>query len=248
MNLAQLPSRPFTEGYVRAYARRLGLDEVKAVARLRQDWPLGDEALPEPVGVSDDADPRIAVVAAAGALVVVAIVVWNIAQRAMADRAPVESAAIAQAPAVSKLPPPGTPVELGQPLPPPVEATLPPPYITPGLEPEGASAAPPAGSIVAAPADEPVRFFQVKGKVYGAPAEQSQVTLQAVNAVFVILRGRDDSVQEIMELKAGDAYRAPADPGLAIDVTAPSSVEVYVGGQYKGRLTQSLNQISALAR
>jgi len=248
MNLAQLPSRPFTEGYVRAYARSLGLDEGRAIARLRQDWPLEDEALPEPVGVPDEADPRVRVIAAAGVLVILAIVIWNVATRAMAEREPVFDAdAIAEAPKTVNLPPPGTPVELGHPLPPPVEATLPPPYITPGLEPDGPPAAPAPGALIAAPTDEAVRFFQVKGKMYGAPPQASVVTLQATAGVFVILR-RGDKVLEIQELKAGDAYRAPMDAGLAIDVTAPSALEVYVGGQYRGRLTQTLNQISALAR
>ena len=87
-----------------------------------------------------------------------------------------------------------------------------------------------------------------KGKIYGVPPEQSLVTLQAVSNVFVILRDAGDDVQEIHELKIGEAYRAPMDGGLAIDVTAPSAVEVYVGGIYKGRLTQSVNKISALAK
>ncbi len=241
MNFAQLPSRPFAEGYVRAYAKVLGLDEGMAIARLRQDWPMGDGALPEPLGVSADADPRIGLVAAAGALVIVAIVIWNIAQRAMAERAPPATSAIAQSAA---LPAPKL-VDLGQPLPPPIEATLPAPYVTPGLEPEVAVE---GAAQVSAPVDEPVRMFQVKGKIYGAPAASSVVTLQAVNNVYVILRGKGDSVQEIQELKAGESYRAPAEAGLAIDVTAPSSVEVYVAGQYKGRLTQSVTQLSALSR
>lgn len=247
MNLAQLPSRPFTEGYVRAYARCLGLDEGRAITRLRQDWPLEDEALPEPVGVSDEPDPRVRVIVVAGVLVILAIVIWNIATRTMADREPVLGDAIAEAPKTENLPPPGTPVALGHPLPPPVEATLPPAYITPGLEPEGPRPPPASGALIAAPADEAVRFFQVKGKMYGAQPQASAVTVQATAGVFVILR-RGDKVLEIQELKAGDAYRAPMDAGLALDVTAPSALEVYVGGQYKGRLTQTLNQISALAR
>lgn len=247
MQLAKLPSRPFVEGYLRAYVRLLGVDETRAITRMRQDWPLLNEALPEPMGMSEGADPRIAVIATAGALVLLAIVVWNVAQRAMAEREPIPTAAIAQAPPKSALPAAGTPVELGLPLPPPVEATLPPAYVTPGLEPEGPPEAAPAGSLIASPAEETIRYFQPKGKIYGAAAEQSVVTLQAVNAVFVILR-KGDTVMQIQELKAGESYRAPIEGGLAIDVTAPSALEVYVSGQYRGRLLQSLNQISSLSR
>jgi cytoskeleton protein RodZ len=245
-NLGQLPSRPFIEGYIRAYARLLGVDEGRAVARFRRDAPDPESGqLREPIGVSDARDPRIAVVVTAGALVLVAIVIWNIAQRAMADRAPAPSSAIvAAAPLPAQTP--GSSVTLGDSLPPPVEATLPPAYVTPGLAPvdPAAPAAAPTGPILAT--NEPPRAFSPRGPVYGAPAEQSTVTLQAVRNVLLVVKGEDDKVYTAQTLEAGEAYRLPNVPGLIVDVSVPSSMEVFVAGQYLGQLTQPLTKASVL--
>ena len=83
MRLDTLPSRPFTIGYIRAYAKALGQDGEAAVVRFRAERPAGDEGLREPVGVGRQGDPRLAVIVVAGALIIGAIVTWNVVQRAM---------------------------------------------------------------------------------------------------------------------------------------------------------------------
>jgi len=246
-NLAQLPSRPFIEGYIRAYARVLGVDEGRAVARFRHDAPDPERGeLREPIGVSDARDPRIAVVATAGALVIVAIVIWNIAQRAMADRAPPPSSAIVAAAPVTP-DAPGAAVSLGESLPPPVEATLPPAYVTPGLAPvdPNAPVEAPKGPVIV-PTNEQPRVFSPRGPVYGAPAEQSTVTLQASRNVLLVVKGADDTVYTAQTLQAGEAYRLPDVPGLIVDVSVPSSMDVFLAGQYIGQLSQPLTKASSL--
>src|SRR5512142_1164051 len=47
----QLPSRPFQIGYVRAYAKTLGLDADSTAARFRAEHPSPDDELKSPVGV-----------------------------------------------------------------------------------------------------------------------------------------------------------------------------------------------------
>ena len=47
----QLPSRPFTVGYVRAYAKALGLDADAAAARFSTEGPSPTTTLRTPVGV-----------------------------------------------------------------------------------------------------------------------------------------------------------------------------------------------------
>src|SRR6185312_10283981 len=54
----QLPSRPFTIGYVRAYAKALGLDADATAARFRTEFPSPDDELHTPVGVQHDRPPR----------------------------------------------------------------------------------------------------------------------------------------------------------------------------------------------
>ena len=88
MRLDALPSRPFTIGYIRAYAETLGLDGDRAVERFKTEEPVFDEPLRAPVGMLDDRDPRVAAALFAALVIVSAIILWNVAQRAMMANAP----------------------------------------------------------------------------------------------------------------------------------------------------------------
>ena len=149
MRLEELPSRPFTIGYIRAYAAALGLDGDAAVERFRRDEPVTDTALRAPIGVVESKDPRLTLVIGGGMLVIAAIVLWNVAQRAMTAEAPPPHTAPAAAIAKAKLGAPAGPVALGAPLPAPVESTTPTPYETPGLA-EATAAGGSSDAVVAA--------------------------------------------------------------------------------------------------
>src|ERR1700755_3649924 len=73
MRLDRLPSRPFTIGYIRAYAWALGLDGEAAVERFKSDEPDLNEPLPAPVGVGDAGDPRVMAIVAAMLVILAAI-------------------------------------------------------------------------------------------------------------------------------------------------------------------------------
>lgn len=240
MAIDQLPSRPFAIGYVRAYARALGLDEDAAIVRFKQDAPDKDEPLRAPVGVPKERDPRLGLVLVGGAIVLAAIVIWNVAQRAMRDRdAPPPTVAAAPPPAAATAQPAG-PVALGQALPPPLEATIPDPYITPGLPgAEPAEAAAPTGP----------RQLGARAQTYGAaPQEPSTVTLQAARSVTMVVKGPDGKPVFARQLLAGESFRAPNVPGLSVDVSSPEAIDVFVGGEYKGVLSAPVTSLSALMR
>jgi cytoskeleton protein RodZ len=163
MRLDQLPSRPFTIGYVRAYAAALQLDAEDAVARFKLDVPDEDEGLRAPVGVRREGDPRLALIALAVVVVGCGVVIWNVAQRSLladapkapsSDLAPSSTQVIASQSAAPAVPvasaapapvsgapgdpaaaAPGTPgaLALGAPLPPPPESTTPKAYNPPGM-------------------------------------------------------------------------------------------------------------------
>ena len=245
MELDKLPSRPFTIGYVRAYATALGVDPELAVARFKSDEPVLDEVLQAPVGVPDERDPRVAAFLIGALVIVAAIVLWNIAQRAMSASAP-PSPLAAQATVDKALRgmKTGTMV-LGAPLPAPVESTTPPPYETPGLaEAMGLKADPAAARPK--PANEAAsvnlaalpQTFTPLGKVYdgGNPQMASVVTLQALKPAAVILRGADGSVYFARQLSKGDAFRVPQVAGLTLDVSNANDLQVFVYGQSKGVL------------
>lgn len=246
--LDALPSRPFTIGYIRAYAQALGLDPEAAVERFRAEEPVLDEPLRAPVGVIEDRDPRAAAFLAAAVIIIAAIILWNIAQRAMTASAPPPPQASEEVAwkllATTK---PGE-ITLGEPRPAPVESTTPAPYDPPGLaeamglKPKSDPTAPASTEIYVDLATLPP-VFQPRGVVYDSnPQLRSGVILQALKPATLIIRGADGSVYFARQLGKGDAYRVPAAPGLTVDVSAASDFQVFVGGQSRGLLpsTQTL--------
>ncbi|MDR3506735.1 MAG: helix-turn-helix domain-containing protein [Caulobacteraceae bacterium] len=261
MRLDHLPSRPFTLGYVRAYAAALGLDADQAVARFRYDAPADDQTLRAPVGVAKERDPRLALIAVCGAVVGGGILLWNIAQHAVKMNAPppaiVAESSVAQARPAA---PPQGPVTLGAPLPAPPESTTPKPYVTPGLESAmsnaNAVAASAAGDIgddeataagleQAAPLGSP---FTPKGTVFGVTPAQAVVILQARKAASLTIHGADGSVYFARLLSAGQAYRAPMVKGLMIEVSEPDAFDVFVANQLRGSLPTTQVPITRLTQ
>jgi cytoskeleton protein RodZ len=232
MRLESLPSRPFTVGYVRAYAAALGADPDQAVARFKRDAPEGDQKLAAPVGVDRGSDPNLKLVIVLGVLVVLAIVIWNVAQHLPHAQTPVHNASAADTAALAAASAnrPAGPVKLGPSLPPPPESTVPEPYVTPGLA--GASgAAAPVAATQTLPIGTP---FAAKGAVYGSPAAHAAVILLAQKPVSLVVRGQDGSVYFARELETGEAYAAPTLGGLSAEVSNPAMVSVYVGHALKG--------------
>ncbi|TAJ74523.1 MAG: helix-turn-helix domain-containing protein [Phenylobacterium sp.] len=250
MRLDALPSRPFTIGYIRAYATALGLDPDLAIERFKSDEPVLEEALRAPVGMIEEKDPRVAAFLIGALVIIAAIVLWNVAQRAMMAAAPPPPLAPAAQTAKALAQLKGGTMELGYPLPAPVESTTPPPYETPGLAAAtGLKADPNAPPAVAAPPTRvgeppPVDLaslpatFTPKGRVYdsGNPRQVSVVTVQAIKAGALIVRGPDGSVYFARQLAKGEAYRVPQLAGLTLDVSAPHDFQVFVAGQSKGVL------------
>lgn len=246
MRLEALPSRPFTIGYIRAFATALGLDPDLAVERFKGDEPVLDEPLRAPVGMLDERDPRVAAFLIAALVMIAAIVLWNVAQRSMMANAPpsplAPEAATAKALAQIK----GGVMELGYPLPAPVESTTPPSYETPGLAEAMGLKADPNAANTPRPANEAPRIdlstlpqtFTPAGKVYdmGNPQLGSVVTVQALKPASLIIRGADGSVYFGRQLSKGEAFRVPQLPGLTLDVSNANDFQVFAYGQSKGVL------------
>jgi cytoskeletal protein RodZ len=254
MHLEELPSRPFVIGYVRAYAGALGLDPDRAVARFKMEFPDGQATLRAPVGVAREGDRRLRPMIVGGVLVITAFIAWNVAQRAMSKTEPahVASADVAASSAKVKTPVTRGPITVGAPLPAPQESTLPAPYITPGLAPASADGSPTSAVTAAAkplptaPQSPPGTPFSAHGAVYGAPAGQSVVTLQANKSASLIVRGANGTVYFARQLAAGEAYRAPQTAGLSVEASDPAVVDVFVSGLLKGPLPSAQMPISRL--
>jgi cytoskeletal protein RodZ len=242
MRLDQLPSRPFAIGYVRAYAQVLGIDANDAVAKFKQSAPFDEnEPLRAPVGVRPQRDPRVSVAAGAAGVVLTAVLIWNLAQHAVAgDGPPTPPAPVLAAPPSAALQG-AIRVASAQPAPP--ESDVPKPYITPGLAPVG-----PADAQQAQAPDvtEPA-VFAAKGAVFGAPADQSPVTFQASKPASIVIRGPDGTVYFARQLAAGEAYRAPVSvKGLIVDVSEPQAFYVYLNGAAHGQLAATQTPIEKI--
>lgn len=257
MRLDALPSRPFAIGYIRAYATSLGLNPNLAIERFKSDDPFPDQPLRAPVGMLEDRDPRVAAFLVGGLLIISAIVLWNVAQRALIANEPpsplTPAAATTQALASVK----SGVVTLGAPLPAPVESTPPPAYETPGLAAAmglktDASVSDPA-QITMAPSTVDIaslpQTFTPQGKILdaGGSRQASPVILQALKPASIVIRGGDGSVYFARQLAKGEAFRVPQRPGLTLDVSKADDFQVFVSGRSRGVLPAQQVLASKLA-
>lgn len=246
-----LPSRVFSIGYVRAYAGALGVDEQLAVERFKRDVPDPSVPLQAPVGIAFEEvrrySPRII-----GVLTIIglAVVGWNIFQRVslMSPTQPSDLAAIPESWEIGAVP--GA-VSLEAPRAAPPDQTVPPLYVTRGLETELTGLTVEDGEAVALAEAEaaPVqKAFNPRGAVYGAAATASNVVLQARKPTILVVRMSDGRVLFARQLAAGEAWRAPVGVQAVIDVADPSAFDVYLNGEHGGRLEQALTPLSQLNR
>lgn len=240
LNIDQLPSRPFAVGYVKAYAEAVGASGELAVRQFRKDAPSPDEALKAPVGVRKQRDPRLSWLAGACAVVAIAVVIWNLAQHAVAhDGAPTPPVAVTNAPAPKPL---SGPVSLGAAQPAPADSDVPQPYVTPGM----AKAV--GGADAAAPSPAPAKvFINPHAAVYGAPADKSVVTFRALKSASLVVKGADGSIYFARQLGSGEAFRVPANvPGLTVDAPNFQAFDVIVAGQAHAPLQAAITPVSKL--
>ncbi len=241
-DVTPLPSRPFAVGYVRAYARALGLDGDAAVARFKTENPEASQALRAPMGVAFDKDPRRQVIYAGVALLIVAVALWNIAQHTLISSARPDAILPVSAQSWPALAPAG-PVTLSAPTPPPADQTTPKPYVTPGLGVVGVdknASTDGATALITPPAPEPAppAAFVSRAAIYGASAKGGGVLVQAKSPASLIVRGPAGQIYFARELQTGEAYRAPLGRGLTADASDPDAFVLYVGGKLAGALSE----------
>lgn len=254
-----LPPRAFAIGYVKAYAKALGLDEETLADMYKREVSPAATKLHAPSGASlDDVNkPNYRLYIGAAASLVAAIVIWNVVQRQPSlkfgngsHEAQFGNSSWAA----------GVPnmlngaIFVSQPQPAPRDQDVPVPYVTPGLEEGFASieAARNANSAAPVPVSDVLQMrkaFNPRGAVYGASPENSAVTIQATKTVNLVVRDpATGTVYFAHSIGAGEAYRLPEtdQQNLLIDVSDVSAFEMYYNGEYAGTLEGSVTPIGRI--
>lgn len=229
----RLPPRSFVVGYVRAYARALGLEPEAVALRFRAEAPVETQVTFAHPSRVEPPRRRLGGPLVAAALLVAAIIGWNVLRQVETAPQGIPPASVVHVAAASL---PAGPARLGAPLPAPPEAATPPVYQTPGLSDE--SAVRDDGVKAGAP-------FVAGGTIYGAGGPGG-LTLQARKPTSLIVRTTGGQIVFARQLAAGEAWRSPTSAGLVADVGNPSSIEVFVDGFAKGPLPSAVTSLSSL--
>jgi transcriptional regulator with XRE-family HTH domain len=254
-----LPPRAFAIGYVKAYAKALGLDEETLADMYKREVSPAAVKLHAPSGASlDDVNrPNYRLFIGAAVCLVLAVVIWNVVQRqpnlkfgnGNHEAQFGNSSWAAGVPNILN----GA-IFVSQPQPAPRDQDVPVPYVTPGLEAGFASieAAKNANSTAPVPVSDVLQMrkaFNPRGAVYGASPENSSVTIQATKTVNLVVRDPSNgTVYFAHSIGAGEAYRLPENDqqNLLIDVSDVSAFEMYYNGEYAGALEGPLTPIGRI--
>jgi cytoskeleton protein RodZ len=251
-----LPPRAFAIGYVKAYAKALGLDEETLADMFKRDVTDATTRLHAPSGASlEDVKPNYRLYLTAALGLVAAVVIWNIVQRKPIDFSKHNETIFANQ-AWSM----GVPmirdgvVFVTKSQPAPQDQDVPAPYATPGLEEGFASmmAARNQASDAPVPVEDVLRArkaFNPRGAIYGAQPDNSAVTIQAKKSVLLVVHdGKNGVVHFVQQLGAGESYRLPLNDlqNALVDVTDITAIEVFHNGEYAGTMDANVMPVAKL--
>lgn len=263
--LEDLPGKTYAIGFVRSYARHLGLDSAQYVERFKQEISgRPEEQAREPAPIHQDDSRRLPQgwrLIAGMVVVLLGVGVWHLLAPGGDANQPVPPAPVLNPPKVAVAPPPQpiiapeqsatpSPAADSAPAADPSEQTAtatPPPAAGPTTPaqaargqtaaPSVASAAPP--SPTAAPAGPADTTPAPEGaRTYGQQNLNPRVVLRARADTRLTVRGEDGTMYINRDLKAGDVYQVPNTPGLTMATTNGAAVEVDLDGVALGRAGQ----------
>jgi cytoskeleton protein RodZ len=238
--LEDLPGKTYAIGFVRTYARYLGLDVNVLVDRFKAEISGRGEDHALPSGnLHDDEGRRLPYgwrILAGVIVVALAWGVWHIffAARDAAPPTPPPPtlARITDAPRPAAPEPQASPQTA-----PPAAQTAP---VTP---PPPAAAAPRPLGAQQATATQAVPAVPQSNAVFGEQNRQdSHVVLRAREATRITVRGADGKLWINRDLAPGEVYYVPNLPGLSLAVANGGAVEADVDGRAMGRIGEE-NQV-----
>lgn len=261
-DFARLPGRTYAIGFVRAYARFVGLDAEVMVQRFKEESAgrehdkTVDLVFPEAPEEKHMANGSLFLIA-----VVIAAVVCGIWYVSMPDRRPGAASAKAEEPAVVVNEPaaPATQVASADtPSNASVSSLLvqPSSLLADASTPQTASTdasvtnalppiapAPAAASITTPPTAPAPAAVSASTTVYGADNAKSRITFKATAPTYILVKDTSGPNGKVTlldrTLNAGESYRAPDKPGITLVTGNAGGLEVEIDGKKVGPLGKS---------
>jgi cytoskeleton protein RodZ len=256
--LEDLPGKTYAIGFVRSYARHLGLDAAQYVERFKRDISgRAEDHAREPAAIHLD-DRRLSYGWRIMAGVVLVLLIWG-GWRLLApgteSNQPVPPPPVLNPPKPVARPAPQpviVPPQTAIPSPatdtiPPTNAGAPAQQQASAMPPPAAGAKTPATkatllsatSPTAAPPPTAAVPAVSPGQVFGAMNRNPRVVLRARSDARITVRNSDGDYLLNRDLKAGDSYQVPNMPGITMATSDGGAVEVDLDGIALGRAGQS---------
>jgi len=248
--LEDLPGKTYAIGFVRSYARHLGLDAAEYVERFKRDISgRADDASrePQPLPHDDRRLPQGWRIIAGGVAILLIWGAWHLLAPSNDANQAVPPPPVLAAPKPVAAPTPAPVVAPPQTaVPSPATSTVP-ADATPGeqqasaIPPPAAGARTPATQATPMSASSPTAAQQsatavpTGGQVLGARNRDARVILRLREDAHLVVRGPDGQVLLNRDLKAGDSYRVPNTPGMTMATDNAGAVEVDLDGTALGR-------------
>jgi cytoskeleton protein RodZ len=259
--LEDLPGKTYAIGFVRSYARHLGLDADQYVERFKQEISgRPEDQAREPAAIHQEEGrhylPHGWRIVAGIVILLLGYGVWHLMAPSgdSGQQVPVPPVLNPPKPKPKPAPQPivappqtATPSPAADAVPPPVTAAAPGQQAT-AMPPPAAGAKTPATSttqMAAPPTMQPGAPQAAAPAASTAPAQSfgsansnSRVVLRARGPVRVTVKGPDGSTLLNRDLQAGDSYQAPNEPGVTMATSDGGALEIDLDGVTLGRVGQ----------
>lgn len=263
--LEDLPGKTYAIGFVRSYARHLGLDAAQYVERFKRDISgRAEEHAREPAAIHLD-DRRLSYGWRIMAGIVLVLLIWGgwrLLSPGTESNQPVPPPPVLNPPKPAAKPAPKPVVAPPQTaVPSPATDTIAPANTAaPALQQASALPPPAAGAKTPATRTTPLSAASPtatasastpalnqsaaavpavsQGQVFGGLNRNPRVVLRARGDARITVRGTDGQILLNRDLKAGDSYQVPAMPGITMATSDGGAVEVDLDGASLGRAGQ----------
>ena len=261
-----LPGKTYAIGFVRSYARHLGLDAAQYVERFKRDIAgRADDQSREPAPMPHD-DRRLPQgwrIIAGGVAILLIWGAWHLLAPSNDANQVVPPPPVLNVakPVATPAPPPVVAPPPQTAVPSPATSTVP---ATNDIDQQQASAMPPpaagaktpatqatpmsAASPVAAPQSSPQSAAaESTGRTYGGMNRNPRVILRMRADAHLVVRGSNGQILLNRDLKAGDAYQVPNTTGVTMATDNADAVEVNLDGTALGRAGASQEGVPGLS-